>query len=55
MIFYPGANVEFTSYEPLTHACASKGIMSVLVEMPLNIALLNIDAAEGIKNKYPFI
>ena len=55
MIFYPGAKIEFTAYEPLMYACASKGIMSVLIRMPLNFAFLNYNAAKGIKEKYPHI
>ena len=48
MIFYPGANVEYNSYEPLMAACAKRGIMSILVKMPLNLAFLNFNAANKI-------
>lgn len=54
-IFYPGGKVEFTAYIPLMMACASNGILCVLVEMPFNIAIFNGDAAEGIKENYPEI
>ena len=53
MIFYPGANVEYNSYEPLMAACAKRGIMSILVKMPLNFAFLNYNAANRIKKYFP--
>ena len=34
LIFYPGGKVEHTAYEPLMKACAEKGIMCILIEMP---------------------
>ena len=55
MIFYPGGNVEHTAYFPLLAACASKGIMSILCKMPLDLAVLKINAAKGIKKQFPEI
>ena len=52
-IFYPGGKVEHSAYEPLMAACASEGILCVLVEMPFNLAVLDIHAAEGIQEQYP--
>lgn len=54
-IFYPGGKVEYTAYEPLMKACADKGILCVLIEMPFNLAVLDMNAAEGIRVKYPEI
>jgi hypothetical protein len=54
-IFYPGGKVEYTAYTPLMEACASKGMLCALVEMPFNLAVLDMDAAEGIQEKYPEI
>ncbi len=54
-IFYPGGKVEYTAYEPLMDALASEGILCVLVEMPFNLAVFDINAAEGIQEKYPDI
>ncbi len=54
-IFYPGGKVEYTSYIPLMRACAEKDILCILVEMPFNLAVLDINAADGIKEKYPEI
>ena len=52
-IFYPGGKVEYTAYIPLMKALASEGVLSVLVEMPFHLAVLDIDAAEGIREQYP--
>lgn len=53
MIFYPGGKVEHTAYQPLMELCASKGILSVLVEMPFRLAVFSVDAAEGIQELFP--
>ena len=55
LIFYPGGKVECTSYEPLMMACAEKGIMCVLLEMPFNLAVFDVNAAEGIQGNFPEI
>ena len=54
-IFYPGGKVEYTAYIPLMQACAEKGILCVLIEMPFNLAVLDINAADGIQKEYPEI
>ena len=54
-VFYPGGKVEHTAYEPLMKACADKGILCVLIEMPFNLAVLDMNAAEGIMSRYPEI
>lgn len=53
LIFYPGARIEHEAYEPLMKACAAKGIKCVLVEMPLNMAFFNINAADNVQQMYP--
>ncbi|MBQ8228670.1 MAG: alpha/beta hydrolase [Clostridia bacterium] len=55
LIFYPGGKVEHTAYEPLMRACADKGILCVLIKMPFNLAVFDINAAQGIAEKYPEI
>lgn len=54
-IFYPGGKVEHTAYIPLMQACASKGILCVLVQMPFRLAVLDVNAADGIVAQYPEI
>lgn len=53
LIFYPGGKVEHTAYIPLMQACAEQGILCILVEMPFRLAVLDINAADGIQEKYP--
>ena len=55
LIFYPGGKVEYKAYEPLMKALASEGVMCVLVEMPFHLAVLDVNAAEGIQEMYPDI
>ena len=54
-IFYPGGKVEYTAYLPLMQALSEKGVMCVLVEMPFNLAVLDIHAADSIQKEYPEI
>ncbi len=54
-IFYPGGKVEYTAYIPLMQACAERGILCVLVEMPFNLAVFGVNAAAGIQAEYPEI
>ena len=54
-IFYPGGKVEHNAYQPLMAALAREGVLSVLVEMPFNLAVFDVNAADGIREKYPEI
>lgn len=55
LIFYPGGKVEYTAYAPLMRALADNGVIGVLVKMPLNLAVLDVNAADGIPEQYPQI
>lgn len=52
-IFYPGGKVEFTAYAPLMEALAERNILCVLLQMPGNLAVLDMDAANGISEQFP--
>lgn len=52
-IFYPGGKVEAVAYEPLLKTLASEGTLCVLVEMPFNLAVFDMNAAEGIPEQFP--
>lgn len=54
-IFYPGGKVANTSYVPLMHSLSGNGVLCVIVEMPFNLAVFDIDAADEIKKQYPQI
>ena len=55
LIFYPGGLVEYTAYEPLMQACAEKGILCVLIEMPFHLAVLDMNAADGVQAQFPAV
>ena len=55
LIFYPGGKVEYTAYAPLMEAFAARGVLCVLVEMPGNLAVLDVNAAEGYREEFPEI
>ena len=54
-IFYPGGKVEHTAYAPLMRGLAEQGIQCVLIKMPFNLAVFDINAADGIQEQYPEI
>ena len=54
-VFYPGGKVEHTAYLPLMRALAENGVFCVLYDMPFNLAVLDVNAAEGIDKEYPEI
>lgn len=55
LIFYPGGKVQYESYAPLMEACAGKGILTVLVHVPANLAILDRNAADGYEEMFPEI
>lgn len=55
LIFYPGGKVEHTAYAPMLRSCAENGILCALVRMPGNLAVLNANAADELREKHPEI
>jgi len=55
LIFYPGGKVEHTAYEPLMRALAAGDVLCVLVKMPFHLAVLDVNAADGVRELYPEI
>lgn len=56
LIFYPGGKVEHTAYLPLLKEIrARSGIDLILVKMPFNLAVFNINAADAMMKQYPEI
>jgi hypothetical protein len=53
LIFYPGGKVAVEAYAPLMKSLAEEGITCVVLEMPLNLAVLDSDAAERIDEILP--
>ncbi len=54
-IFYPGGRVDPRAYAPPARAIAEEGYLVVIVPMPLNLAVLNINAASTVMDAYPGI
>lgn len=52
-IFYPGAKVEYKSYAPLLRNLSDLGITSILVKMPFNLAVFNMNGADKKQNLFP--
>lgn len=55
LIFYPGGKVQFEAYAPLMRAFAENGVLCVLLRMPGNLAVLDMNAAEGVKEEFPSV
>jgi len=55
VIFYPGGKVEHTAYAPLAAALAERGILCIICEMPFRLAVLDINAADGMQENFPEI
>ena len=46
LVFYPGGKVEHLAYIPLMQKIAERGYTCVLMKMPFNLAVFDIDAAD---------
>lgn len=52
-IFYPGGHVESLAYSPLAYKLAESGVFSVILNVPLNFAIFDTNAALDVISKYP--
>lgn len=52
-VFYPGGKVEYCAYAPLMMALAEENILCLLPEMPGNLAVLDVHAAQALPQRYP--
>lgn len=52
LVFYPGGKVEYEAYAPLMEKLAERGILCVLLHMPANLAVLDVNAADGIQEEF---
>lgn len=55
IIVYPGAFVEPRSYAPAAHALAEDGVFVAIVPMPLSLAILGSNRADGVIEGHPEI
>ncbi len=54
MVFYPGGRVACEAYAPLMLSLAENGCDCFLAEMPMNLALFDMNAAEKYMNAYSY-
>lgn len=54
-IFYPGGKVEAKAYSIMMNEIAQKGITSILVKMPFNLAVFDINAADDVIKEFSSI
>ncbi|NWF70640.1 MAG: alpha/beta hydrolase [Chloroflexi bacterium] len=52
LIFYPGGRVDPRAYAPFARDIARAGFLVVIVPMPLNLALLDVEAARAVMLAY---
>ena len=55
LIFYPGGLVEPGAYAPVLNQIAAQGILVIATPMPLNLAIINSNAANAVIKAYPHI
>ncbi len=55
LIFYPGGHVDARAYARYARDVAARGFLVVVPEMPLSLAVLSPDAADGVVASHPAI
>jgi hypothetical protein len=55
LVLYPGAKVPTAAYAPAARAIAEAGYLVVVVSVPLNLAVLDIGAAQPVIDAHPEI
>lgn len=53
LIFYPGGKVEAAAYAPLLKQLSQQGITCVLMQMPFNLAVFDMNAADRVFEQLP--
>ena len=54
-IIYPGGRVDDRAYAPAARQIAAQGYLVVIVQMPLNLAIFGVNAAQDVQAAYPQI
>ena len=55
LIFYPGARVDYRSYAVPLHKIAAEGYLVILLPVRLNLAIIEVNAADRAKAAFPLI
>lgn len=53
LIFYPGGKVEAAAYAPLLKQLSQQGITCILLQMPFNLAVFDMNAADRVFGQLP--
>lgn len=53
VIFYPGGLVDAAAYAPLMQRLSDRGMLAVIVPMPLELAVFGVNRADGVIDAYP--
>ena len=51
-IFYPGGKVDYKAYAPLLRDLSDNGVTCILVKMPFNLAVFNVNGADKKQSLY---
>ena len=52
LIFYPGGLLDAKAYAPILHQISDEGVLVIITPMPLNLAILNTNAANDVIDHY---
>ena len=55
LVVYPGGLVDAEAYAPLARALAERGVLVVITPVPLELAVLNANAANGVRGAFPSV
>ncbi len=55
IVFYPGGKVQAEAYAPLMRDLADRGFLCVIVPMPFNLAVLDANGADGVREWFPAV
>lgn len=55
IVFYPGGKVQAEAYAPLMRDLADRGFLCVIVSMPFNLAVLDANGADGVRERLPAV
>lgn len=55
IVLYPGGKVQAEAYAPLVVALAERGFLGVIVPMPFNLAVFNVNGADGVQERFPAV
>jgi len=54
-VFYPGGRVDYRAYAPVLRQIAEQGYLVAVVQVNLNLAFFDVNAADGVISDYPSI